>query len=351
MKTQFKIILIFLFIGNFYCCANTSDESFSDQGGTNTSVDSTFENPILPTSGNDPWVIKRNGYYYFLSTSGSNFITIRKTKYMSDLGNASSVKVWSSSDFNYVWAPELHYIDNAWYLYFSAVATGDDTHRMYVLQNTDRDPMSGNWSLKGNIVDSSGKRGIDASVFEYEGTYYMVWSGEDDTDNKMEDICIAKMSNPWTLDGDRVVISKPTYDWEKVGNATNEGPTALFNSSGNLFLTYSASDCTQAYGYCLGLLSLKSGGNPLTPSDWSKSSKAVLSASASAHAFAPGHNGFFKSYDNTEDWIIYHARYGEDTGYASTPRMQKFTWNEDGTPYFGEPVPIYEPIIKPSGEY
>jgi GH43 family beta-xylosidase len=30
--------------------------------------------------------------------------------------------------------------------------------------------------------------------------------------------------------------------------------------------------------------------------------------------------------------------------------MQKFTWNGDGTPNFGEPVPINTSIKKPAGE-
>lgn len=270
---------------------------------------------------------------------------------MSELGNSTSVKIWSSSDFNYVWAPELHYIDNAWYMYFSAVASGDNTHHTYVLQNSSSDPTTDNWTLKGKVIDPSGKRAIDASVFEYKGVYYMVWSGEDDADNKMEDICIARLSAPWTLEGERVIISKPTYNWEKIGNATNEAPEAIINPKGNLFLTYSASDCTEAYGYCLGLLSLRTGGNPLNAADWSKADTAVFSANPSGRAYAPGHNGFFMSYDNKENWIIYHARNGADPNYSATPRIQKFTWNDAGTPYFGTPVPIYEPIIKPSGEY
>jgi len=69
-------------------------------------------------------------------------------------------------------------------------------------------------------------------------------------------------------------------------------------------------------------------------------------------AYAPGHNGFFKSRDGKEDWIIYHANSlpNQGCGNARNPRMQKFTWNADGTPNFGEPVPINKPIKKPSGE-
>jgi len=56
--------------------------------------------------------------------------------------------------------------------------------------------------------------------------------------------------------------------------------------------------------------------------------------------FAPGHNSFFKSPDGKEDWILYHANSepGQGCGKHRSPRAQKFTWNADGTPHFGEPV-------------
>nr|WP_308239926.1 family 43 glycosylhydrolase [Hymenobacter sp. J193] len=61
---------------------------------------------------------------------------------------------------------------------------------------------------------------------------------------------------------------------------------------------------------------------------------------------------FFQSKDGQEDWIIYHANSNPNEGCVEkrNPRMQKFTWNADGTPNFGVPVAINQPILKPSGE-
>lgn len=354
MKIQIKILLVLFTVSILYSCSeNSSDDPTSYTGDPVTSsVDSTFENPILSKYGNDPWVIRKNGYYYFSRTTGTNYLILMKTKYMSELEESSTpIKIWTNSNYNTMWAPELHYINDTWYMYFSAVGPGDDTHHTYVLQNKSDDPTSSNWTLIGQVTDPSGKRAIDASVFAYKGVYYMAWSGEDVEVDNMEDICIAKLSNPWTLEGERVIISKPTYDWEKIGNATNEAPEAIINPKGDLFLTYSASDCSESYGYCLGLLSLKTGGNPLNVEDWSKSDTAVFSANASAQAYGPGHNGFFMSPDSTENWIVYHARSEDDLSTSPSSRMQKFTWKDDGTPYFGKPVPINEAITKPSGEY
>jgi len=67
---------------------------------------------------------------------------------------------------------------------------------------------------------------------------------------------------------------------------------------------------------------------------------------------APGHNGFFKSPDGTEDWIVYHADSSADGAcdMDRSTRAQKFTWNPDGTPNFGAPVALGTPLAVPSGE-
>ena len=73
---------------------------------------------------------------------------------------------------------------------------------------------------------------------------------------------------------------------------------------------------------------------------------------AANKVFGPGHNGFFKSPDGTEDWIVYHANDtridGCDMGRST--RAQKLTWNADGTPNFGVPVKLGEVLDGPSGE-
>ena len=66
--------------------------------------------------------------------------------------------------------------------------------------------------------------------------------------------------------------------------------------------------------------------------------------------YGPGHNGFTVSPDGTEDWIIYHGMLTPNLGGKRMLFMQKFTWNEDGTPNFGVPSGRYTPLKKPSGE-
>lgn len=310
----------------------------------------TFTNPVLP-SGPDPWVTQRDGKYYYLHTLGNRIVLWEATQLMY-LQHAYSKTIWTptpgTSYSNNIWAPELHYIEGSWYVYFAADNGNDVNHRMYVLENTSEYPMAGNWELKGKISDASDKWAIDGTVLEHQGEHYFIWSGwKGNNDPGIQQLYIAKMKNPWTLEGERVMISEPEYEWEMNG-LVNEGPAALKNGDGDVFLTYSASGCWTD-DYAVGLLRLADGGDPLNPEDWIKSPRPLLSTNPENAAFGPGHNSFFKSPDGTEDWILYHANSvpGLGCGDGRSPRMQPFTWKADGTPDFGEPAMIDSAMARP----
>jgi GH43 family beta-xylosidase len=95
------------------------------------------------------------------------------------------------------------------------------------------------------------------------------------------------------------------------------------------------------------------GGDPLAAESWVKHPQPVFQRAHQADAFGPGHNNFFKSPDGTEDWIVYHAndRSSDGCDMGRTPRIQKFTWNLDGTPAFGTPVSTLAELPVPSGEH
>lgn len=348
------------------------------QGGTAAAkaVDErpALTNPLL-TSGPDPWVIYRDGYYYFMSTTAVN-LTIWKTRNIADLKTATKKVVWkppSSGPYSHdIWAPELHFLQNKWYIYFSADAGTNFTHRVWVLENGARDPLEGEWTLKGKLTDPDDRWAIDGSVFDNAGRLYFVWSGWEGTVNGVQSIYIAELENPWTVKGRRVRISTPEYPWEKIGDRNdlkrnpeenpgtnteeplhidvNEGPEVLKHGD-KIFLIYSASACWSDY-YELGMLTASVNGDLLNPSSWSKNPMPVFWQSPSAGAFGPGHNSFFKSPDGTEDWILYHANPESHQGCGGkrSPRAQRFNWNADGTPDFGRPAPAGQPLPRPAGE-
>ena len=128
----------------------------------------------------------------------------------------------------------------------------------------------------------------------------------------------------------------------------NEGPEILEHGN-DLFLVYSGSACWTDY-YELGVLRAHKGDNLLDASSWTKFDHPFFTQNRAGNVFGPGHNGFFKSPDGKQDWIIYHANPGSGQGCETmrSPRAQPFTWNADGTPNFGQPIPAGTPIAKPS---
>lgn len=309
----------------------------------------TFTNPLLP-AGADPFSFYKGGYYYYMHTMG-NKLVLWKTKNLSDLPTAEKRTIFDpppGTDYSKeLWAPEIHFIDNAWYVYFAADDGQNKNHRMYVLENRSADPMQGSWELKGKVADPSNKWAIDGNVFRFRKQLYMIWAGWEGNENGRQNIYIAKMSNPYTISSERVMISTPELPWELHGNlnnpvdpphvAVNEGPQFLQNGK-KTFIVFSASGCWTDH-YTLGLLEL-TGKDPMDPGAWKKHPEPVFASDPENGVYATGHNSFFTSPNGKENWILYHAnsKPGQGCGRFRTPRAQRFSWNKDGTPNFGKPV-------------
>jgi GH43 family beta-xylosidase len=99
--------------------------------------------------------------------------------------------------------------------------------------------------------------------------------------------------------------------------------------------------------YCLGQLSWN-GGDVLNPKSWVKNPEPVFAKTETA--FGPGHCSFVPSPDGREDWIVYHAHVRQGSGNLRDVRIQRFSWNADGSPNFGRPISAGVPLPRPSGE-
>lgn len=329
-----------------------------EQQGTVRQKAAELRNPVLPT-GPDPWITLRDGYYYYMSTTGVN-LTIWRTRNIADLGTADKRVVWTPPDSgpysHDIWAPELHFLDGRWYIYFAADTGTNETHRLWVLEGCSSDPLGCTWTLKGKIADQTDKWAIDGTVFRDNGVLYLLWSGWNDDQDGTENIYIARLVNPWKVQSRRVLISTPQFPWEKVGDRygqvpphvdVNEAPEVL-KHDGKIFVTYSASGCWTDY-YSLGMLTARSGSDLLHQSAWMKSPKPVFWQSPEAKVYGPGHNAFFRGGDGTRDWIIYHANSSPNEGCGDTrsPRVQPFSFGPDGIPDFGRPVSVDIALPRP----
>ncbi|HEX8329790.1 MAG TPA: glycoside hydrolase family 43 protein [Hymenobacter sp.] len=339
-------------------CSKSKTAPFVPVVVPSTNTATTFQNPLL-SSGPDPWVYQKDGFYYYLHTL-NNRLAIWKTAKMSDLSTAASRVVWTppatGPASGNLWAPELHFFDGKWYIYYSAGPEGPGLglQRTWVLENSASDPTAGTWTDKGRLYTPTADYWqIDGTAFEQNGNRYFVFSGHNGAD-AVQRLFISRMSNPWTLTGPRIELSRPEFAWENVtfanGPLVNEGPEIIKHGA-KTNLVYSASYCATDQ-YALGLLTCSTMADPMLPASWTKSPQPLFTQNPAGRAYATGHNSFFKSKDGQEDWLIYHANSNAGEGCVDkrNPRMQKFTWKTDDTPNFGAPLPINTAIIKPSGE-
>lgn len=346
MKKLLTSLLLPIFL--LSCATKDSDKSSAATNAPPTQTNAnTFTNPIYP-NGADPWLEYFAGNYYLTTTTWTSQLVMRKSPTLAGLATATPIHIWSESELERCcnfWAFEFHRLKTEkgyrWYvMYTSGIAENYDHQHLSVIESQGDDPL-GPYTYKGSPMPDSWN--IDGNYLEHNGQLYLLWS---EWVKDEQSIFIAKMINPWTITGEKVLISKPEYAWEKSGMKVNEGPEIL-KHNGRTFMIYSASFCNTP-DYKLGLIELT--GDPLKPDSWKKSSEPVFSKANGV--YGPGHNGFFKSPDGTEDWLIYHGNASEKEGCSSTRslRAQKFTWNTDGTPNFGEPVEAGKPVKSPAGE-
>ncbi len=318
-------------------------------GGEDAGPPVTFQNPLNTTQGSDPFMIYYEGQYYLVATTWGTTLTIKKGATVQELKDASPTVIWQDATAARccnMWAPEIHLLNGPngtrWYHYYTA-GDGNDlgTQRSYVLESEGLDPI-GPYHYQGQLLNYWA---IDGSILQASGKLYFLFSTwENDTQN----VYVIAMTNPWTVTGNRTQITNPAYDWEQQGSdSVNEGPAALYHG-GRTFVTYSASQCADP-GYKLGLLEL-TGSNPLSAGSWWKSATAVFQTAN--ENYGPGHNGFFKSPDGTEDWLVYHATANPSGSCWTdrTTRIQRVEWTTDGMPNFGEPLPLATDIVVPAGE-
>ena len=318
----------------------------------------TFLNPIA--QGADPWIVRQGDAYYYVESGGESIDVFRSADLT--VPKRNGVRVWTAPDTGWnstnVWAPELHFIDGRWYIYYTAGRSGPPYihQRSGVLRSTGADPQ-GTYEDLGRL-DTGGEIdtrdddvwAIDLTVGELDGQRYAVWSGWEAnavTDRTSQHLYIATMSDPVTISSRRVKLSSPVESWERGTELDlQEGPTFLRNGQ-HVFLIYSTRE-SWLPDYRLGQLRLTSAtADPMVPANWTKTGPVFSAANG---VYGPGHASYTTSPDGAEQWIMYHAKINTAPNWDRRIRTQKFTWNADGSPNFGTPVGSSQRVPRPAGE-
>lgn len=297
----------------------------------------------------DPYVYRHSdGTYYFTASVPSyDRIILRKSNTLDGLVDADEVTIWKRRDKGimswHIWAPELHYLDNKWYIYFAA---GDVDNiwaiRPYVLECLGDDPIHDTWIERGKMQRAADDEfsfeafSLDATVFENHGKHYFVWAEKVGVGRAISNLYIAEMESPTKLKSKQYLLTTPDYDWERVEFWVNEGP-AVLKKHGKIYLTYSASATGACY--CVGMLTADENADLLDPASWVKERNPVLTTDANQSIYGPGHNCFTTS-EEGKDLMIYHARpYDKIVGNPlydpnRHARILEVAWDKNQKPIF-----------------
>ena len=322
-----------------------------------TSQVQTFTNPI--GQGADPFMVRKGHWYYYCESVDDLAISVRKTGKISDRGQRKVV--WTSPDEGWnkeeIWAPELHYVQGRWYIYYAGSDGNNVNHKMGVLRAVTDDPQGAYEDMgpmyTGDHFDTKkdNRWAIDGTVLEHKDKLYFVWSGWKDH-RDVQYLYIAPMENPWTLSGSRVQLcDNDDYVWERVGDkpnerGLNEGPQIL-RGKDKIFIVYSCSSSWDPT-YKLNYLWMDANADPMDPANWTKNDRPAFQGAGNVYGI--GHACFVKSPDSKEDWIMFHTKVETKPNWNRVIMAQPFSWDKDGFPVFGEPVQKQQAIPVPSGQ-
>lgn len=318
-----------------------------------------FINPIA--EGADPWVIRdpNADRYLWCQSEGNRGIAIWTSNRLTSMGQKHVV--WQAPESGpysaEVWAPELHFLDGRWYVYFAASDGDNVNHLTYVLRSDGDDPL-GNYTLHGPLATGEGEDraqpniwAIDMTVLEHDGERYAIWSGWDAPGSDQQYLYAAAMKSPTELTGPRVrLCDNDDYLWERTeetaeSRGLHEAPQVL-KSGDRTFVVYSTG-ASWLPTYKLGMLELV-GDDPLDPAAWKKFEEPVFQSTEAT--FGVGHSSFVRSPDGSQWWHVFHAKLDKQPGWRRAIFVQPFQFASDGTPRFGKPIAAGVALDRPSGE-
>lgn len=303
----------------------------------------------------DPYVLHHGDKWYFTaSVPAYDCIALRCADTLEGLREAGETIIWHAHEegdmSQHIWAPELHCIDGVWYVYFAA-SRKDDIWRLrpWVLRCEGENPMAGPWTECGMLKTVEGDEfsftdfSLDMTTFAHNGKRYAVWAEKVSVGRKISNLYIAEMADALTLSTPQMLLTAPSYAWERHGFWVNEGPTFI-EHDGRVYLTFSASDTSPAY--CMGLIWADADADLMDISAWHKLNHPVLTTDVERGLYGPGHNTFFKGEDG-QVYTSYHARqYDEIIGDPLyDPNRHCFIMKvefEDGLPVFSTDNQLYQ---------
>ena len=286
----------------------------------------TYTNPVKQSTA-DPGAFAWGGKYYMVSTSGNPSFNIFVSDDMANWQWANAAVFdgthpWGKDRF---WAPELHRVNNKFYVYYSA---GDATGRMKIGVAT-ADTITGPYKDLGRpIVSDAAADVIDINYFQDDtGKQYLYWKNNASSQIYVQEVA----ADGITLVGTAKSTLQPSLAWE---GGTLEGSWTM-KKDGQYYIFYSG-NWFNSDKYGVGVARSAS---PLGP--WTKKGDPILKSGNRWKG--PGHNSVLST--NGGDYMLYHAWDRVPEAGDRIGLLDKITWS-NGWPSVanGTPTETAQPL-------
>lgn len=309
--------------------------------------------PNVVNGMSDPCVTYYHGKYYLTSTGNHN-IVLRCADRLTDVFQAAPICIYSvpreqGVRFNGTWAPELHEIDDALYLFTAICPGGDWTRVTSCVLKCHGDPCTPSaWEAPQFCVKPDGTRlttpgiSLDMTWFRDRKRDYVVWSNrkiyELDGEQIIEpaDLYIASVdpARPWQLTSEPKCLIRPTLGWERCETEVVEAPYIIKHGE-DILMSYSCSSTGMSDLYDVGLLKAKTGSNLLDDASWERIGFPLLTQESVINEHGPGHNNFVVDHESGDLYMVYHAvpHDENDMSMNRQPGIRRVHWATTGLPY------------------
>ncbi len=296
----------------------------------------TFSNPLY--QGEDPWVIFQDGNYYVCTSEPVDPTAVYVSKSPALIDRGEKVKVWQDAEnYHRVFAPELHFIQGKWYIYFCAdVKSAGWKHMAVVLQAKTDNPLDGftNPSVLFTGDEHGNAQANDFTVVTFNHQLYAFWGSL--SDKYLDGALVAPMASPTTITA-----------YRKEMGLHAEGPRAIVR--GNKLIMTGAAGGFASKSYCLiGLVYTPEAGPIDDKASWKPLGTLLKTTS---DVWGPSRASFTVSADGTENWVMFHSKifHADDNGMREV-NIQKFTFDTNDLPVFATPAGPAEVLANPSGD-
>jgi arabinan endo-1,5-alpha-L-arabinosidase len=280
----------------------------------------TYLNPVWDGYMADPFVLKQDGEYWAYGTSeqqsnGRWFPVLHSTDLAQWEYMGGALEPLRNPESMAYWAPEVVCQDGIFYMYYSAAASGDESHRLRVA--TASHP-AGPFRDVGRLLLPDEDFSIDAHPFQdpKDGQWYLFFAKDFFDERVGTGIAVVPLasdmmtpletphtviraSSDWHIfQRNRIIYGRTWEAWHTV-----EGPCVLFHKDLYYCLYSGGSWQTLDYGVSYGVAD-----HPLGPyrDEWSDEGPAVLHG-VPGKVPGPGHNSVVPWIDDRTEFLVYHA--------------------------------------------